>query len=135
MIDIRIIPSLLIKNNRVVKGVKFSNHKDAGDPITTCLALESQLADEICIVDLDAYEQKKSPNVDYLRNIVSKIEKNLNLYINEDDSALLTFDPRAINAFILSLSGIAKNESRVVTLPSWCYPLNENFIVPAYSAR
>ena len=73
MIDIRIIPSLLIKNNRVVKGVKFSNHKDAGDPITTCLAFESQLADEICIVDLDAYEQKKSPNIDYLRNIVSKI--------------------------------------------------------------
>ncbi len=73
MIDIRIIPSLLIKNNRVVKGVKFSNHKDAGDPITTCLALESQLADEICIIDLDAYEQKRSPNIDYLKNIVSKI--------------------------------------------------------------
>ena len=43
-------------------GIQFKNHKDAGYPITTCVALESQLADEICIVDLDAYEKKISPD-------------------------------------------------------------------------
>ena len=73
MIDVRIIPSLLIKNNRLVKGVKFCNHKDAGNPVTTCIALESQLADEICIIDLNAFEEKKSPNIKCLKDIVSKI--------------------------------------------------------------
>ena len=72
MSKIRIIPSLLIKNNRLVKGVQFQNHKDAGDPISTCVAFESQLADEICLIDLDAYEKIK-PNIALLKKIISKI--------------------------------------------------------------
>lgn len=73
MSKIRIIPSLLIKNNRLVKGIQFQNHKDAGDPVSTCVALESQLADEICIIDLDAYEKKIKPNITLLEKIISKI--------------------------------------------------------------
>ena len=73
MSKIRIIPSLLVKNNRLVKGIEFQNHKDAGDPVTTSVALESQLADEICIIDLDAYEKKIEPNVDILTKIASKV--------------------------------------------------------------
>jgi len=73
MSKIRIIPSLLIKNNRLVKGIQFQNHKDAGDPVSTCVALESQLADEICIIDLDAYEKKIKPNITLLKKIISKI--------------------------------------------------------------
>ena len=73
MSKIRIIPSILIKNNRLVKGIQFQNHKDAGDPVSTCVALESQLADEICIVDLDAYEKKIKPNITLLKKIISKI--------------------------------------------------------------
>lgn len=73
MSKIRVIPSLLIKNERLVKGIQFKNHKDAGDPITTCVALESQLADEICIVDLDAYEKKISPDISLLKKIVTKV--------------------------------------------------------------
>ena len=33
MLTKRIIACLDVKNDRVVKGIKFSNHKDAGDPI------------------------------------------------------------------------------------------------------
>ena len=36
---IRIIPSLLLYNNTLVKGVKFSNYKNAGNPVTTVLGL------------------------------------------------------------------------------------------------
>ena len=73
MSKIRIIPSLLIKNERLVKGIQFKNHKDAGDPITTCVALESQLADEICIIDLDAYEKKTNPDISLLKKIITKV--------------------------------------------------------------
>ena len=73
MSKIRIIPSLLIRNKRLIKGIQFKNHKDAGDPITTCIAFESQLADEICIIDLDAYEKKIKPDTDLLKKIISKV--------------------------------------------------------------
>ena len=73
MSKIRIIPSLLIRNKRLVKGIQFKNHKDAGDPITTCIAFESQLADEICIIDLDAYKKKIKPDIDLLKKIISKV--------------------------------------------------------------
>ena len=51
MSSIRIIPSLLYKNGRLVKGKKFDKHIDCGDPVKTCLAFEGQIADEISIID------------------------------------------------------------------------------------
>ena len=70
---IRIIPSILYSKKRLVKGVKFKNHKDCGDPIKTCLAYESQNADEISIIDLDSYEKKISePNFKLLESILSQ---------------------------------------------------------------
>lgn len=69
MTSIRIIPSLLLKNNRLVKGKEFKNHRDCGDPVKTCVSYEGQLADEIILVDLDAYTKKKKPNFDILKSI------------------------------------------------------------------
>lgn len=68
----RIIPSLLLKNNRLVKGKNFKNHLDCGDPIKTCLAYESQQCDEIFLVDLDAYQKKQKPNIDILKKIATE---------------------------------------------------------------
>ena len=56
--NIRIIPSLLLKNKRLVKGKIFKNFVDAGDPVKTCVAHDSQLCDEISIIDIDAYKKK-----------------------------------------------------------------------------
>jgi len=66
---IRIIPSLLLKNRKLVKGVKFKEHKNAGNPKTTILSLESQKADEILLIDLDAYEYSKSNDLETLKEI------------------------------------------------------------------
>lgn len=71
-------------------------------------------------------------SVSLRKSIVSKIEKNLNIYIKNEDSAVLTFDPRAINAFILSLAGISKVKNNSKQLPQWCLPINKNFIVPDF---
>jgi cyclase len=60
MSKIRIIPSLLLQNKRLVKGSKFKNYINAGNPSTTISALDSQCADEIILIDLDGYIKKKN---------------------------------------------------------------------------
>tara|TARA_Y100001970_G_C14238579_1_gene863459 strand:- start:763 stop:1512 length:750 start_codon:yes stop_codon:yes gene_type:complete len=69
MSSIRIIPSLLLKDRRLVKGKEFKNHIDCGDPVKTCVSYEGQLADEIILVDLLAYTHSKKPNFDILKSI------------------------------------------------------------------
>ena len=48
---LRIIPSLLIQNKKLVKGFNFSKYKNAGIPKTTIQAFDSQKCDEIILID------------------------------------------------------------------------------------
>ena len=64
---IRIIPSLLLYNNTLVKGVKFSNYKNAGNPVTTVLGYQGQKADEIFLINLNHYKQEGEFNLDGLK--------------------------------------------------------------------
>ena len=67
---LRIIPSLLISNGKLVKGINFNNFKNAGSPVTTVAALDSQKADEIFIIDIDCYNKKKlEPDFELLEKI------------------------------------------------------------------
>ena len=50
----RIIPCLDIDNGRVVKGVKFLNIRDAGDPVEIAKRYDTQGADEIAFLDITA---------------------------------------------------------------------------------
>jgi imidazole glycerol-phosphate synthase subunit HisF len=47
MLSARVIPCLDVDNGRVVKGVKFQELRDAGDPILVAQAYEKQGADEL----------------------------------------------------------------------------------------
>jgi cyclase len=56
----RIIPCLDVDKGRVVKGIRFVNLKDAGDPVELAAAYDAQLADELCFLDITAsYEQRQ----------------------------------------------------------------------------
>ncbi len=69
---IRIIPSLLLSKNKLVKGTKFKNHEAAGNPVSTIKAFESQKADEIILIDIDNYNQSKGnfvPDLNTLKEI------------------------------------------------------------------
>ncbi len=66
---IRIIPSLLLSEKKLVKGINFKNHKNAGSPITSINALDSQKCDEIFLIDLDSYKRKNDPDYDTLNKI------------------------------------------------------------------
>jgi len=50
----RIIAQLLLKGKRLVKGTRFSDFIDVGDPVSQAMVFEAQGADEIMIVDIDA---------------------------------------------------------------------------------
>jgi imidazole glycerol-phosphate synthase subunit HisF len=68
---LRIIPSLLLSQGKLVKGVGFKNHRNAGSPASTIVALESQGADEISLIDIDSYinNKKKEPDFEILKKI------------------------------------------------------------------
>ena len=71
---LRIIPSLLLYKKRLVKGSLFKNHIDVGDPVTTSKSFESQGADEIFIIDLEAYKKpKKKIKFENLKKISQKM--------------------------------------------------------------
>jgi cyclase len=65
----RIIPCLDVRDGRVVKGVRFQNLRDAGDPVEQALAYESQGADELVILDVSATPEGRSTAVDTVRAV------------------------------------------------------------------
>jgi cyclase len=73
MLAKRIIPCLDIKDNRVVKGVKFLGLKDAGDPVEVARAYDRQQADELAFLDITAsFENRKT-----LIGLVERIAENI----------------------------------------------------------
>ena len=53
MLKKRIIPVLLLKDNRMVKGKKFKDFKDTGEPKTAVRIYSAQDADELVFLDID----------------------------------------------------------------------------------
>ena len=51
----RIIPCLDVDKGRVVKGVRYVDHVDAGDPVEVARMYDAQEADEITFLDITAY--------------------------------------------------------------------------------
>ncbi len=59
MLNVRIIPCLDMKNGRVVKGVKFVDLIDAGDPVESAKAYQQQGADELVFLDITASHEER----------------------------------------------------------------------------
>jgi imidazole glycerol-phosphate synthase subunit HisF len=62
---IRVIPVLLIKDNGLVKSIKFKKHQYVGDPINTVKIFNDKEVDELAIIDITATAEKRIP--DYKR--------------------------------------------------------------------
>lgn len=73
MLTKRIIPCLDIKEARVVKGVKFLQLKDAGDPVEIAKVYDESQADELVFLDITASFEKRK----ILINMVENIAKNI----------------------------------------------------------
>lgn len=59
MLSKRIIPCLDVKGGRVVKGVKFLDLCDAGDPVAAAQAYDEQGADELTFLDITASHEER----------------------------------------------------------------------------
>lgn len=64
MLAKRIIPCLDVKDGRVVKGVKFLNLTDAGDPVENARFYDEQGADELVFLDITASHEKRDIIID-----------------------------------------------------------------------
>ncbi len=69
----RIIPCLDVKEGRVVKGVKFVNLTDEGDPIELAAYYEKEQADELVFLDITASWEKR----DILIKVVEKTSEKI----------------------------------------------------------
>ncbi len=64
MLKVRVIPCLDVKDGRVVKGVKFVDLRDAGDPVEAAKAYDAAGADELCFLDITASVEARSTLID-----------------------------------------------------------------------
>jgi imidazole glycerol-phosphate synthase subunit HisF len=67
MFKVRVIPCLDVKDGRVVKGVKFVDLRDAGDPVEAAIAYDGAGADELCFLDITASHENRGIMLDVVR--------------------------------------------------------------------
>ena len=73
MLAKRIIPCLDVKDGRVVKGVRFVDLRDAGDPVEAAIAYDAQGADELVFLDITASHEMRSVMLDVVRRTAEGI--------------------------------------------------------------
>jgi len=67
MFKVRVIPCLDVKAGRVVKGVRFVDLRDAGDPVEAAVAYDAAGADELCFLDIAASHENRGIMLDVVR--------------------------------------------------------------------
>ncbi|WP_164976797.1 AglZ/HisF2 family acetamidino modification protein [Chryseobacterium sp. CH21] len=72
MLRPRIIPSLLIQDNGLVKTVNFKNPKYVGDPINAVRIFNEKEVDELAIFDIDATAKGLEPNYSLIERIANQ---------------------------------------------------------------
>jgi cyclase len=72
MLTRRIIPCLDVDRGRVVKGVKFFDHVDAGDPVEQAKRYQEQGADELVFYDITASHEGRGIMADVVRRVVEE---------------------------------------------------------------
>ena len=73
MLAKRIIPCLDVDNGRVVKGVKFVDIRDAGDPVEVARRYDREGADEITFLDITASSDNRETIVHVVEQVASEV--------------------------------------------------------------
>src|ERR1700738_1759404 len=68
MFKVRVIPCLDVKDGRVVKGTRFVDLRDAGDPVEAAMAYDAAGADELCFLDITASHENRVTMLDVVRH-------------------------------------------------------------------
>ena len=70
----RIIPCLDVKDGRVVKGVQFRDHRDAGDIVEQAMRYRQEGADELVFYDITASAEGRTLSRDWVRKVAAVID-------------------------------------------------------------
>ena len=73
MLAKRIIPCLDVKDGRVVKGIKFVNFRDAGNPVELAKYYDEQGADELSFLDITASYENRKIIIDIIKNVAKEV--------------------------------------------------------------
>ena len=73
MLTKRVIPCLDVKDGRVVKGVRFVELRDAGDPVAAAEAYDAQGADELTFLDITASSDKRNILLDVVARTAERV--------------------------------------------------------------
>lgn len=73
MLTKRIIPCLDVKGGRVVKGIKFRDHRDAGDPVELAAFYNEEGADELVFYDITASSDERPIMLEIVERTASQI--------------------------------------------------------------
>ncbi len=73
MLTKRIIPCLDVKGGRVVKGIRFKSHRDAGDPVEMASFYNREGADELVFYDITASSDNRPIMLEVVKKTASKV--------------------------------------------------------------
>jgi len=73
MLAKRIIPCLDVDNGRVVKGVKFVDIRDAGDPVEVARRYDAEGADELAFLDITASHEDRDTMVHVVEQVAGEV--------------------------------------------------------------
>ena len=90
----RIVPCLDVKDGRVVKGIRFQNIRDAGDPADQAGEYERQGADEIVILDIGASHEAR----DTQRETVQAVRRRIHIPLTVGGGVRTVDDARGLLA-------------------------------------
>jgi len=111
----RIIPILLLKDGRLVKGINFSNYRDVGNPISSAAVYNSQQVDELIVLNIDSDSFK--PLASILKELSSVCFMPLTLGggVKSFDDAALLIAEGADKVVVNSLCYEAPDEVRKIS--------------------
>jgi len=69
MLKKRLIPTLLLRNGRMVKGANFTAFRDVGHPVTTAKIYDAQGADELIFLDIEASQENRKTLFDVVSQV------------------------------------------------------------------
>lgn len=72
MLQKRIIPVLLLKDESLVKTIKYNKYQYIGDPCNTCRIFNELEVDELCFLDIFASIEGRKPNFKILKDITDE---------------------------------------------------------------
>ena len=72
-VAIRVIPCLDVDAGRVVKGVNFTDLRDAGDPVEMAQVYDAEGADELVFLDITASSESRTTTYDVVRRTAEQV--------------------------------------------------------------